>query len=140
MSVGANHFVGRKKPRNDAGKETHDADEKEDSHRLVAVQRSVAHLDEDVDQHPETNAGPEDGHGHHDERPGPADKRFIGEDRKFFVGVVRNVGQDVLVAVGRVQVGLADGSTKNASVGVDDERRGDGSRPLGNDVGRFYSR
>ena len=140
MPMGANHFVGRKKPRNDAGKEAHDSNEEEDSHGLISIEGSVTHLDEDVDQHPETNAGPEDGHGHHNERPGPADERLVGEDRKLFVLLIRHVGQNVLVAVGRVQVGLADGSAKNAPVRVDDERGGDRSRPLSHDIRRFEGR
>ncbi len=71
MPVGANHFIGRQQPGHDARKEAHDAKEKQDTHRLVSVEGSIAHLDEDVDEHPEAGAGAKNGDGHDDERPVP---------------------------------------------------------------------
>ncbi len=71
MPVGANHFVGGQQPGHDAGEEAHDAEEKQDAHCLVSVESPVAHLDEDVDEHPEAGAGAENGDGYDDERPGP---------------------------------------------------------------------
>lgn len=74
VPIGANHFIGWQKPRDNTCKEAHDAQEKENAHGLITIEGSVTHLDEDVDEHPEADAGAEDGHSHDDEGPGSADE------------------------------------------------------------------
>ena len=67
---------------------------------MIAVEGSVTHLDEDVDEHPEADAGSEDGDSNDDKGPGSADERFVAEDRKLLL--VRDFGQNVAVSIGRV--------------------------------------
>ena len=68
------HRAWRKQPWHCGAKHEDDSKKEKNSHALVATQGAVAHLQEDIDKHPEAEADAKESDADDDESPGSPDE------------------------------------------------------------------